>query len=374
MKLIYLLTTAILGLTLAGCTTEELDSLTNTQQNAIGFSALNTHVGRALLIDNSNIKNYDFNVCAFTKDGKTFMGSDDYFGGANIAFSNNKWNYTSPSDMRYWPTEENPLDFYAVSPASKQNYTYFGWQFTPESRTIIYVASNEYYNIIDQQEEEKYENIDVLYAIAEDMTKSKTTNGIVQLKFKHALAQVIFKAKTTLQNIEVDISSIKICNAKRSGIFTLSDSKWTMVNQVDPNTGKPLGYYDPVAIQDASNIIVNSITDAKDITSSKPLLVIPQELTAWDLTTGAGDNQTQSCLEIMCKIKQNGKYVHGDESNYAELYMPFSADWQPGKRYIYTLIFGGGYDKDGNPILSPINFEASTEGWVESTSTINANE
>lgn len=376
MKLIYLLTTAILGLTLAGCTTDELESLTNTPQNAIGFHALNTHVGRAILIDNNNITNYDFNVCAFTKDGKTFMGSDDYFGGANIAFSNDKWNYTSPSDMRYWPTEENPLDFYAVSPASKRNNTYFGWQFTPESRTIIYVASNEYFNSIDQQKEEKYENIDVLYAIAEDMTKSKTTNGIgiVQLKFKHALAQVVFNAKTAHQNIEVDINSIKICNAKRSGTFTLSDSKWTMVNQVDPNTGKPAGYYDPVAIQDATNIIVNSTSYAKDITSSKPLLVIPQKLTAWDFAIAAGDDKTQSCLEIMCKIKQNEKYIHGNESNYAKLYMPFSADWQPGKRYIYTLIFGGGYDQNGNPILSPINFEASIERWVESTSNINANE
>ena len=45
--------------------------------------------------------------------------------------------------------------------------------------------------------------------------------------------------------------------------------------------------------------------------------------------------------------------------------MPFGASWQPGNRYVYTLIFGGGYDENGNPILTPINFEADVEGWTD---------
>lgn len=53
----------------------------------------------------------------------------------------------------------------------------------------------------------------------------------------------------------------------------------------------------------------------------------------------------------------------GSADAYGNLYVPFGADWQPGKRYIYTLVFGGGYDVNGNSILTPINFTADTEAW-----------
>lgn len=376
MKLIYLLTTAILGLTLAGCTTDELESLTNTQQNTIGFSALNTHIGRALLIDNSNIKNYDFNVCAFTKDGKIFLGSDAYLGGAKITFSNDKWIYTSSSDMRYWPTEENPLDFYAISPASKGQMPYFWWEFTPESRIIQYVASNEYG--LNSDPTRTYENIDILYAIKKDQTYSKTTNGIVHLHFKHALAQVVFNAKTELTDMEVDIKSIIIHNVGFSGSFTLSDTpSWHVKTRIN-SKGEQEGY-DPEVYVIQNSVGIKVTNTIIDISSKSPLLVIPQTLIRWDVENHK-DIQIadslfprQSYLEIKCRIKQNGTYVHG-KSDYECLYMPFGVTWEPGKRYTYTLIFGGGYTNLGEPILSPINFEASTEGWVESTSNINANE
>ena len=69
---------------------------------------------------------------------------------------------------------------------------------------------------------------------------------------------------------------------------------------------------------------------------------------------------SQSYLIIDCKIEQNGLLRHN-----GTLYVPFGADWQPGKRYIYTLIFGGGYDENGNPILTPIQFDAETTEWVD---------
>ena len=46
------------------------------------------------------------------------------------------------------------------------------------------------------------------------------------------------------------------------------------------------------------------------------------------------------------------------------MYVPFGADWEPGKRYVYTLIFGSGYKNTGEPILiRPIAFEADIEDW-----------
>lgn len=401
MKLIDLLTTAILGLTLAGCTTEELDSLTNTQQNAIGFSTLNTHVGRAIPITSENITNYDFNVYAFTQDGKAFMGTNDNlssetfsYGGINISYKNGKWEYTTPSDLRYWPTEDTPLNFYAVCPGSgiytsdyRHGYTY-GWRFCSSEQTIEYTPYDEY---SENNTGNIPSNIDVMYAIAPKQTKStNTTNaGIVPLKFNHILSQIVFKAQVVNANITVVINSIQIHNAKIAGKFklplinensnivpTATSENWTYKTAQSENSTELVTHNNYVAISNAKISLTHS-DNATDITKDNPLLLIPQKLIPWDVTNKKdielADNAEpkQSYLEIKCSIKNNGTYIHGNEHYYASLYMPFSANWQPGKRYIYTIKFGGGYTNLGEPILSPINFEASTEGWVESESNTN---
>ena len=111
------------------------------------------------------------------------------------------------------------------------------------------------------------------------------------------------------------------------------------------------------------------------------MFTIPQTLTKWDVskdsstkTIEQADAQKQSYLAINCKIKQSGVYVVGSDSNYGTIYVPFGADWQPGKRYIYTLIFGGGYDENGDPILTPIQFDAETSDWVDAKNDINLND
>ena len=71
-------------------------------------------------------------------------------------------------------------------------------------------------------------------------------------------------------------------------------------------------------------------------------------------------------MGITCKIKQNGEYLCGSDSSYYTIYVPFGVEWKPGYRYIYTLIFGGGYDPQGNPVLTPIEFEPEVSEWTDS--------
>ena len=80
----------------------------------------------------------------------------------------------------------------------------------------------------------------------------------------------------------------------------------------------------------------------------------------------------QSYLSIECKISIGDVYYSGSKSGYGTLYVPFGADWEPGKRYVYTLIFGGGYTEKGNPVLTPISFEPSVETWKDENKDINS--
>ena len=119
-----------------------------------------------------------------------------------------------------------------------------------------------------------------------------------------------------------------------------------------------------------ANITVNGNTTATDISTSSPMLNIPQELTAWTVsgaskTKKGADDAKQCYLEISCKIRQSGVYLLGSASEYKTIYVPFGDTWEQGKRHIYTLIFGGGYDDQGEAVLKPIEFDAETTDWSD---------
>ena len=123
------------------------------------------------------------------------------------------------------------------------------------------------------------------------------------------------------------------------------------------------------------SIKVAKTDEVTNISTKGPMLFIPQKLTEWDLKGNIYATATakQSYLKITCKIKQSGAYLFGGDTTFDELYVPFGADWQPGKRYIYTLIFGGGYNAQGQAIFQPINFKAEVGKWEDADATINVN-
>lgn len=372
MNKIYLFTAAFAVMaSLSGCSDTELASIDTVQEKTpIGFHTVGSQMGsRATSINSTNLTDYSFNVYAFNRkddgtDGERFMGEDNEAGtgGVNISCNGGKWSYTNQADLKYWPT--GSLNFYAVSPVSDNNI--FSWQISQNTKKISVFTSDEYENPKDNPD-----NIDVMYAISKNQTKS-LNGGTVHMQFRHVLSQVTFKARTQTANMEVIIEGVKICNVNFSGTFTLPPT------DADPTQGNwtlstvPLSNF--TAVKGKSIDIGNTDTE---VSIDGPMLFIPQKLTKWATTaaspktTDQADNDKQSYLEISCKIKLDGSYIIGDENKFGKLYVPFGADWQPGKRYVYTLIFGGGYDEHGQPILTPINFEPSVEKWEDTNKDIN---
>lgn len=374
MNKIYLFTAAFVVMaSLSGCSDTELASIDTAQEKTpIGFHTVGSQMGsRANIINSGDITKTDFNVFAFEKkadgtDGAFFMGDKtNTIGrtGVNISYTEeSKWHYTTGSDLKYWPT--NPLNFYAVNPAENVDASIpYSWEITANTKQITYHIINE---------NNGNSNVDVMYAIAKDQTKS-INSGTVKLKFHHILSQVAFRAKTNSDGMQVDIKEIQIKNIKTGGIFNLPDDAETKPTRSDWELGATDKYtaYTLISKADDAPIVVNSTSTAKDITIDNPMLFAPQPLTAWNTTLhkkiGDADNSDESYLIISCKIKTNDLYNLGSDTEYKTLYVPFGADWQPGKRYVYTLVFGGGYDTDGNAILQPINFEPEVKDWDENT-------
>ena len=366
---------AIFGALLMGCSDEEIANVETSSRNAIGFNVLsNAAETRATPTTPDNLKNTDFDVFAFTGDGTAFMGKvDTEFGhdGVNIVYNNGKWDYKNASDLRYWPT--GALDFYAFNPGtvSEDMMMNYMWEASGTVQKISYTCIDEY------GANTGHANYDVMYAMAKGQTKDMN-NGIVKFNFKHILSQVVFKAKTQYDNMQVDINMIKIHNVKMGGFFTLpatADGTGSWSDPADlPSDVSGLGKF--TVVKDV-NITVKSNTIATDISTTTPMLNRPQELTAWKVSETAtkskleADNAKQCYLEIACKIRQSGAYLLGSASEYKTIYVPFGDTWEQGKRHIYTLIFGGGYDDQGEAVLNPIQFDAETTGWVDADKDVN---
>ena len=360
---------AIFGALLMGCSDEEIANVETSSRNAIGFNVLsNAAETRATPTTPSNLTSTDFDVFAFTADGTAFMGkADTEFGhdGVNIVYNNGKWDYKNASDLRYWPTEA--LDFYAFNPGtvSEDMMMNYMWEASGTVQKISYTC-------IDEYGAGTHANYDVMYAIAKGQTKDKN-NGVVKFKFKHILSQVVFKAKTEYDNMQVNIKDIKIFNVKMGGVYTLPATADGTGSWSSPDLTFPHAF---TVVKDKS-ITVEGNTTATDISEKTPMLNIPQKLTAWKVSEEAtntkikADGAHQCYLSITCKIQQSGGYLLGSADSYGAIYVPFGDTWVAGKRHIYTLIFGGGYTDQGEAVLNPIQFDAETTGWVDANSNVN---
>lgn len=379
----YLLSALASMALLSGCSDNELASVETSQEKTpIGFHTVGSQMGsRATIINQGNITTTDFKVYAFTNDGTAFMGNSDTdenameHNGVRIMYdkTNNTWKYADDANLRYWP-EKTPLDFYAVNPGpvitEDNDYdlkSHYRWIINKDQQQIIYASFDEYGVTT------AYENKDVMYAIAKNQTKD-SNSGKVKFNFKHILSQIVFQAKTQYEGMQVDIKDIKIHNFKTSGTFTFPATAEALPAQGDWQPSATVA--GAFTVVKDKTITVNSATNPIHISHETPLLVIPQNLDKpWNTKTtpktkAQADKDFESYLEINCRIQQKGVYVFGKDG-YTTLYVPFSASWEPGKRYIYTLIFGGGYTNQGVPVLSPINFEATAEEWAEDANNTN---
>lgn len=375
MKIGKILAVAAVATVFASCSNEEeLANVGKSESNAIRFAGISgLSDTRATPINTANLTTTNFEVMAFmSADNALFMGGKHELGhsdqGVKIVYNTSAWDYADKDQQAYWPTAGD-VDFYAVSPAMMNDLIpYFGYDMTSAAKTIIYTTFDEY-----GSSRSTIANQDVMYAVAKG--RNKTNNGTtpVQMNFKHILSQVVFKAKTTSSILEVDVENVKIHNFVHGGTFTLPEGEPAMSNWSLSPVAE--GAY-TVKLNAANVKTNNAVVNLSDMNS--PLMLIPQKLTKWS-TYSAGtavskieaDGKKECYLEISMKLKQNDSYLIGQAAEYKTVYVPFdnATGWEPGKRYIYTLIFGGGYDDQGEPILSPITFNAATADWVDAAGT-----
>lgn len=356
-------------LMLASCSNDEVMDV---RQDAISFSVNTGAISRAENIFCNNAMPSQFKVYA-TYRGKTYIDGD------NIEKDGSSWKNTS--GVRYWPdTETNGVDFYAAENAT------VAWSSGVPAVTTFTVADD----VASQK--------DFIYAVKKG-AKRVDNSGQVDLNFRHALSQIVFQAKNTNPNLHVEIDGVTVCNVSNSASFAFPTSSTDTKYGVHNSNGTTINYdeswgtwsnlsgtqsysvtFNKVDVSDNNTVVdlTSGMTDGDPATTAtgNVMLLLPQTKDAWN-GTGAITSATGTYFKVKCKIRNvAGETVADDDivlwgNNGAtkDAAVPFAANWEQGKRYVYTFVFGdgnGGIDPENpdNPVLLPITFDVTVDDFV----------
>ena len=380
---------------MASCSQDETIGV-NHDGDEITFSVVTNNATRAENVYcNQNLPG-GFYVSAIS-DGKTYIDGD------HVTGSNGNW--TNTSGTRYWP--ETPVDFYAHVNAG----TSYKWSVDGAGKATAKFENFAVNGTVADQ-------VDLLYAVK---TGQKKADGTVNLNFRHALSQIVFQAKNTNANLYVEIAGVSVVNVGGTNTFTFP-SKNTETNiahnnyDTDGDGVYETGEFGSITYNDSwgtwdnltsrtekydvdfnktpvkGNNTLVALTTANDAGkeyNSKAMLLLPQTTTAWSPETHPDPKKenTGSYLLVDCAIfnvagdEYTGNDVclwgkpQGSGWTTKELAIPVAFDWQQGKKYVYTLVFGegnGGYNPDPEdpdpenpePVLVPIKFEIEVDEFV----------
>lgn len=354
-----ILFSAAMALVLVSCSRDEVIEI-NRDSDEIRFGVVTDAATRAADVYCNNNLPGAFTVYA-NHNGQTYIDGD------LIQKDSTAW--VNKTGVRYWP--KGDVSFYA-----HVNGTGFTW------------ASGEVPTITDY-------TVDTLVANQKDLLYAVKTQseGQVTLNFRHALSQIVFQAKNTNANLYVEIKGVTICKLGNVNTFTYptANTDDNIINhdgEGDTETTGAWGRWGdltggntdyaveftavPVPGDNDDKSLTNTNNTGKEF-SSNAMLLLPQKTTAWDPEDGKPADQNGTYFLVDCKICN----VAGDDYATSDVVLwegpaaiPVAFNWEQGKKYIYTFVFGdgnGGYDPnpdDPTPVLLPITFNVTVDDFV----------
>lgn len=394
MKKFILAVPALLALAAVSCTKSEV---LESNDGEIRFNVVANNATKAEAIYCNNNKPGEFTVYAESSDGKTYINGDV------ITSTDGGNNWVNTSGTRFWPNDLS-LDFYAVV-NGKIDWNVEAAEGTAPASIVDFEVPT---NVTAQK--------DLLYAVKTDQAKADGADKMdpVKLNFRHALSQIVFNAKNTNENLYVEVSGVSIVNVANKNTFTFpvantdnnmedgdhdgsfnntinyEDGSWGKWNTLTSGATVYPVNFETVKVE-GNNTLVDLTTNAtvKNEYNTNALLMLPQTSTAWNPETVpspglVGNASNGSYFLVNCAIYN----VSGDsfdpavdtplwasQAKHKQVAIPMTINWEQGKKYIYTFIFGegGGYipdpdpnpDPDPDPVLIPVTFKVTVDDFVE---------
>lgn len=340
-----LLLCGIAALAFCSCSNDEIIETAKVQKSSeITFSPSVGNMTRAITTASTLEQ---FTVNAFLNQGDNTI---NYIKDLSVDKANGVW---TPAQSYTWPYS-GKMTFYSYSPAGLDVTMPTSENFASVAPTITYTASSN-------PERQK----DVLYAVNEmnaaDAYSDNANAKSVNVNFRHALSQIVFSAKNTNPGWILDISDVQIVNIKSKGVYTFPTTTTAPISADGTAVKGSWALENILNSYSASFNTVEKIgAEAVSLTTSAEgsLLVLPQTANAWNPKTDPNCQNNGAYFMVRCKIQQitpDGNALlwpskSTDTSAYVAI--PVNIDWQEGKKYTYTFIFG-----DGAGFIPPTNTE-----------------
>lgn len=337
MKKTYLLITGLAAMALTSCSSDEPVSVNN--GTAISFRpSMGT---RATETTNANLNS--INVAAF-------MGDVPFFN--TMAFTKGSDGYFTSATTYNWPSDNTELSFYAYSPASPGGNVELG----KDSKVMTGFSPAQ--SIADQ--------IDFITAFATGNKDENEATG-VPLTFDHRLAQIEIRAKSDNEAYTYKVTGVRLGQSVSKADFDFTSNEWTL--------GSDKAIYDETY---TSPVTLSSVP-VSVMGEGGSLMLIPQTLSPWDPKNDKSNSAKGAYIAIKLQINTIAGaqvYPFPSEPGCEWAAVAIDTQWEPGKKYVYTLdlTHGGGNvdpnDPDpGKEVLGgPIKFQVQVSPWIESDS------
>lgn len=329
-----LLILAVAALAFASCSNDETVAVNNSGGNEISFRPLVNGVTRAADINATTLETTGFYVSArkHSPDAEFFTDA------AYTTFTDGTPKTWTCATKYYWPSDDSELDFYAYAPAATGQIT----------------AHANYKTFTVQPSTTISEQVDLIFANTNGKRKSVDKNGVV-LNFRHTEAKIVCKVQNTSSSLKFGVEGWKVGYLSPAGTFTYADSN------TEGNNSGTLTFAQWGSLTAASVATEYSSTFSKvDIAAGASatalggeMILIPQTLTAaTDYASTANEaklNGSFIAVKLYILNNANSELIAGGGSTVSPTTIwaiwPIGGyNWEPGKKYTYTIdLAGGGY-------------------------------
>ena len=251
----------------------------------------------------------------------------------DVVFTKNASNEFTSTPAHHWPGDGSNLSFIAYAPSA----TDLGSTLTITGSTKTLTDYQPAATISDQKD-----------FITAKATGNKTNEATgVALVFGHKLSQIEIKAKNDNTGYEYKVRGIRIGKPVSKGTYDFGADSWT------PGTDK-------VNYEDTYTTDKTLASDAVSLmkTDNDNAMLIPQQLVAWTPSSDKTNTAKGAYLAVKVKIatKAGAQVYPAATGAYDWVAIPISNNWEPGKKYVYTLDFSNGAGKvDPEKPTSPVD-------------------
>ena len=335
-KIFFMGIAAMAALTLVSCSSDDLNSLSDTpsKNEAISFdsylgrSAVSVNGSRGSVLEIDDLKSSTEGFGVFgnysSTDGEAF--GSNLFDNQKVTYSstNEKWEYTP---VKYW-SPQGHIDFLAYAPRVDGT--------TLNGSSIEFTVAD---NAADQK--------DLLWANAANQTMANNsgTKKYVKFQFAHALSRLGYTVKTSLTDASTTITLKKITLA---GSADETKTAFYTKGTIDLSKTSSTGLWktsDTDTKQNFDWLSTDKTLDSDTKNSdTEYLFVIPQDFS----------KTTENADALFVIVEYTIKY--GDEKPVTyTVSSQLKQNFEQGKAYSINLTFG----------LTPIEFDADVTTWKD---------